>query len=149
MAREKRGWISNIHREITYPHPRARVWLALTDPVLIGKWLMEPEGFAPTVGTRFILRARGPQRGWRGFVECEVLAVQVERCLKYSWVGDPGQPPLTVTFTLEDHDAGTRLTLLHEGFAGVGGWLLARLVMGPGWGKMLRRRLLDVLAGVA
>jgi uncharacterized protein YndB with AHSA1/START domain len=72
----RRGWTSNIHREVSYPHPRERVWRAITDPVLIEKWLMRPEGFAPVVGTRFILRAQGPQRGWRGFVECEVLAVE-------------------------------------------------------------------------
>ena len=52
MPRERRGWISNIHREIVYPHPRAAVWRALTEPALIGKWLMTPEGFAPVVGTR-------------------------------------------------------------------------------------------------
>ena len=145
----RRGWTSNIHQEITYPHPRERVWRAITDPALLERWLMRPEGFAPVVGTKFILRAQGPQRGWRGFVECEVLAVEVGRLLRYSWVGDPDQPPLTLTFTLEDAGTGTRLVLDHEGFEGVGGWLLARLMMGPGWGKMLRRRLLVVLGRVA
>jgi hypothetical protein len=54
IASERRGWISNIHREVTYPHSRAKVWRALTDPDLIGRWLMKPEGFEPVVGTRFI-----------------------------------------------------------------------------------------------
>ena len=138
-----------IHREVTYPHPRAKVWRALTEPALLGKWLMKPEGFEPVVGAKFILRAEGPQRGWRGFVECEVLAVEPQRTLRYSWVGDPDQPPLTVTFRLDDTSEGTRLLLDHEGFTGVGGWLLARLMMGPGWGKMLRKRLPAVLGGVA
>jgi uncharacterized protein YndB with AHSA1/START domain len=125
------------------------VWRAITDPVLIEKWLMRPEGFAPVVGTRFILRAQGPQRGWRGFVECEVLAVEAGRLLQYSWVGDPDQPPLTLTFTLADAGGGTKLVLDHEGFEGLAGWFLARLMMGPGWGKMLRHRLPDALGGVA
>jgi uncharacterized protein YndB with AHSA1/START domain len=145
----RRGTTTRIHKEVTYPHPRARVWRAITEPALMARWLMKPEGFAPVVGTRFVLRAEGPQRGWRGFVECEVLAVQAERRLKYSWVGDPSAPPLTLTFTLEDAGAGTRLVLDHEGFEGLGGWMLARLMMGPGWGRMLRRRLPDVLGGVA
>ena len=149
MTDENRGWISNIHREVTYPHPRERVWRAITEPALIEGWLMRPEGFAPVVGTRFVLRARTPQRGWRGFVECEVLAVEVGRRLEYSWVGDPDHPPLTLTFTLEDADGGTRLVLDHQGFEGAAGWLLARFMMGPGWGKMLRRGLPGVLDGIA
>jgi len=148
MATQRQGWISNIHREATYPHPRSRVWRALTDPELLRRWLMRPEGFAPVVGTRFILRADGPQRGWRGFVECEILEVQVERRLVYSWVGDPDHPPLVLTLRLEDEGSGTKLILDHEGFEGFGGWLLARLMMGPGWGKMLGRRLPAVIAGV-
>jgi uncharacterized protein YndB with AHSA1/START domain len=149
-ASEGRRRALAIHKEVTYPHSRAKVWRALTEPALIGEWLMKPEGFAPVVGTRFVLRAEGPQRGWRGFVECEVLAVSVERLLRYSWVGDPAHPPLTLTFTLhDDAKGGTRLVLDHEGFEGFGGWLLARLMMGPGWSRMLRRRLRAVLGGAA
>lgn len=134
-----------IHREVVYPHPRAKVWRALTEPELLARWLMRPEGFAPVVGTRFILRADGPQRGWRGFVECEVLEVDPQRLLSWSWVGDPGDPPLRLTLRLDDDPRGTRLTLHHEGFEGIGGWLLARLVLGPGWTRMLRRKLASVL----
>jgi uncharacterized protein YndB with AHSA1/START domain len=136
---------TSIHRVVHYPHPRARVWRALTDPELIAKWLMKPEGFAPVVGTRFVLRAEGPQRGWRGFVECEVLAVEHERRLEYSWVGDPDHPPLRLRFSLEDDGAGTKLSLAHTGFEGFAGWFLARIVMGPGWSKMLTRRLSGLL----
>lgn len=138
-----------IHREAIYQHPRSRVWRALTEPALLGKWLMQPEGFAPVVGTRFILRAGEPHRGWRGFVECEVLAVEEGRLLRYSWNGDPDSPPLLLTLRLEDAEGGTRLVLDHEGFAGARGWMLAKLMMGPGWGRMLRKRLPAVLEGVA
>ena len=140
-GRKKR--VTDIHRVARFPHPRARVWRALTDPELIGRWLMKPEGFAPVVGTRFVLRAPEPHRGWRGFVECEVLAAQEGRLLRYSWLGDDEGPTLEVTFTLEDEGTGTRLSLHHAGFEGLGGWLLARLMMGPGWGRILRK-----LAGV-
>jgi len=141
--------LTSIHREATYPHPRSKVWRALTEPTLIAKWLMRPEGFAPVIGTRFVLRVDGSHPGWRGFVECEVLDVVPQRLLRYTWVGDAGHPPLVVTFTLEDAGAGTRLVLEHEGFEGLGGWFLARLMMGPGWGKMLRKRIVAVLDGLA
>ena len=43
-----------------YPHPPQRVWQTLTTPELMARWLMEPSGFAPVVGTRFSFR--GPHR---------------------------------------------------------------------------------------
>ena len=142
--------LTNIHKEQTYAHARAKVWRALTEPALMNRWLMIPEGFAPEVGTKFVLRASTPQKRWRGFVECEVLAVEHERLIAYSWVGDPNVPPMKVTFRLVDDGAGgTRLTLDHEGFAGVGGFFLAKLILGPGWAKMLRTRLADVIGGLA
>jgi hypothetical protein len=43
-----------------YPHPPRRVWQALTTPELMARWLMEPSGFAPVVGS-----LRGARRGGR------------------------------------------------------------------------------------
>lgn len=110
---------------------------------------MRPEGFAPVVGTRFKLFAEGGHRGWRGFVECEVLEVEHERLLRISWVGDKKVKPQTVAYTLADDGAGTRLTLDHEGFEGIGGFVLSRLTLTPGWKSMLRRRIAQVIGGVA
>jgi uncharacterized protein YndB with AHSA1/START domain len=140
--------VTTIHKEATYPHPRAKVWRALTEPDLIRKWLMNPEGFAPVVGNEFVLRVDGPHPGWRGFVECKVLAVEPQRLLRYAWVGDPRSAPMTVTFTLSDTGAGTRLVLDHDGFEGFGGWVLARMMMGPGWGKMLAQKIPAVLSSL-
>ncbi len=55
---------------------------------------------------------------------------------------------MEVTYTLEPHGSGTRLTFLHTGFRGVGGFILAKLMMGPGWKKMLGSRVPAVLADV-
>lgn len=143
----RRRMITDIHRVVRLPHPRAKVWRALTQPDLVDRWLMKPEGYAAVVGTKFVLRAKGRQRGWRGFVECEVLAVEEGRLLRWSWLGDEAGPTLVVTFRLEDEGGGTRLSLDHEGFEGFGGWLLARLMMGPGWGKLLGKRLAALLDG--
>jgi len=73
-----------------YPHPPAKVWRALTDPALIALWAMRPEGFAAVVGNRSRFVAK-PQRGWRGFVECEVLEVRERELLRYSWIGNEGE----------------------------------------------------------
>ena len=128
-----------------YAHPRRKVWRALTDPALLALWMMRPEGFAPVVGTRFKLIAK-PLPGWRGFVECEVLEVREAEVLRYAWVGDPARPPMEVTWTLADTAAGTRLTFLQTGFKGLGGFMLARLMMGPGWRGMLGKAIPRVLA---
>ena len=53
-----------------------------------------------------------------------------------------------MTYTLEPHDGGTRLTLTHTGFTGVGGFILAKLMMTPGWKKMLGVLIPKVLADV-
>ncbi len=135
-----------IVREVTYPHPPERVWTALTDPQSLAAWLM-PNDFKPEVGHKFQFRVP-PQRGWRGIVDCEVLAVEPPRRLSYSWQGDPHHRPMTVTWTLEPVNGGTRLRLEHAGFRGVGGFFLS-LLLGRGWGKMLRTSLPKVLGQLA
>lgn len=139
--------MSEIHIVRDYPHPPAKVWRALTEPKLMALWMMRPEGFAAVVGTRFKLIAK-PQAGWRGFVECEVLEVREGELLRYSWVGNEGQSPMEVAYTLEARAGGTRLTFDHLGFHGIGGFLLAKLMMGPGWRKMLGQAFPAVLADI-
>jgi uncharacterized protein YndB with AHSA1/START domain len=128
--------MTDIRLTRDYPHAPAKVWRALTDPALIALWAMRPEGFAPVVGTRcrFVGKA-GP--GWRGFVECEVLEVRAPETLLYSWVGNEGDAPSYVRYTLEPRATGTRLVFEHTGFKGASGFLLAKFVMTPGWKKTL------------
>ena len=129
-----------------YPHPPAKVWRALTEPHLLELWSMRPEGFSLEVGAKFTFRAKA-DRHWRGYVECEMLQVQPPSLLRYSWVGDDEGTKLVVTYTLEPIASGTRLTLVHSGFSGVGGYLLAKLIMTKGWQKMLDREFRAVLDG--
>jgi uncharacterized protein YndB with AHSA1/START domain len=136
--------MSDIHIVRDYPHPPSKVWRALTVPALMALWGMRPEGFEPVVGNRFKYVAK-PQPGWRGFVECEVLEAREPSVLRMSWVGDEKSPPMEVTYTLAPHDGGTRLTFRHTGFKGMGGFLLAKLMMGPGWKKMLGKSIPAVL----
>jgi uncharacterized protein YndB with AHSA1/START domain len=137
--------MSDIRIVRHYAHPPAKVWRALTEPALIALWAMRPEGFAPVVGTRFKFVAK-PQPGWRGWVDCEVLEARERAVLRYSWLGDDRGDLTEVTYTLEPDAGGTRLTFAHTGFTGVGGFVLAKLMMGPGWRKMLGKAIPGVLA---
>jgi uncharacterized protein YndB with AHSA1/START domain len=103
-----------IHVDEFLGHPPARVWKALTDPVLLAKWLM-PNDFRAVVGHRFtFLTDPRPNVGFDGVVHCEVLAVEPERLLRISWRG--GTLDTTVTWTLAPEGRGTRLFLEHDGF---------------------------------
>lgn len=136
--------MTTIRIERTYPHPPARVWRALTDRDAVSEWLMKTDDFEARIGAKFVLRAQ-PQPGWRGFVECEVTELVKERVIAYSWVGDEGRAPMRVRYVIEAVPGGTKLSFEHSGFTGVGGWVLARFMMGPGWKKMFTQRLPAIL----
>jgi uncharacterized protein YndB with AHSA1/START domain len=136
--------VTTIKIERTYPHSPQRVWRALTDRAAVSEWLMKTDDFEAKVGAKFVLRAK-PQPGWRGFVECEVIACEPERVLAYTWVGDEKREPMTVRYELVADGKGTKLLFEHSGFRGIGGWMLARFMMGPGWKKMMNVRLPAVL----
>jgi len=89
-------------------HPPAAVWKALTDPDLHARWWAAGD-VRPVVGHRFTLDM-GP---W-GQQACEVLAVDPERLLRYSFA--PGSLDTTITWQLSPEGTGTRLFLEHAGF---------------------------------
>src|SRR4051794_4624027 len=70
-----------VEREM--PHPPEKVWRALTQGALIAEWLMQND-FQPVVRHRFNFRAT-PMPHWNGVVDCEVLAVEPNKRLSYSW----------------------------------------------------------------
>ena len=101
-----------VEREI--PHPPEKIWRALTQPHLIAEWLMKND-FEPVVGHRFNLRGE-----WGGVLDCEVLAVEPNKTLSYTWdfAHDDAAYNLksVVTFTLTPTGAGTRLRMEQSGF---------------------------------
>jgi uncharacterized protein YndB with AHSA1/START domain len=99
-----------IEREV--PHPPEKIWRALTHGELIKEWLMEND-FRPVVGHRFTLRAT-PVPNWSGIIECEVLAVEPQARLSYSW-GTMGMGSV-VTWTLTPTAGGTHLRMEQSGF---------------------------------
>lgn len=122
--------MSDIRIVNEYPHALRTVWRALTEPELIPRWTAEgagarPVGFSTAVGTKFQYVAK-PRPFWRGIVDCEVLESAEPAWLRYSWIGDPGDPPTYVSYRLEARDSGTRFTYEHTGFTGVGGFFVSR-----------------------
>src|SRR5579871_6631661 len=90
----------SISVEYDLPHPPAKVWRALTEPELLASWLMVND-IRPVVGHAFTFKAQ-PMPGWDGTVQCEVIEVEPERRLRYSWSGGAEDSRLesVVTWTL-------------------------------------------------
>jgi len=99
-----------IEREM--PHPPEKIWRALTEGPLIEEWLMKND-FQPVVGHRFSFRAT-PVPNWNGIIKSQVLVVEPNARLAYSW-GTLGLESV-VTFTLTPTERGTHLRMEHSGF---------------------------------
>ena len=105
-----------IEREIA--HPPAKVWRALTQTPLIEEWLMKND-FEPVVGHTFNFRAT-PMPYWNGVVDCQVLEIEPNSRLSYSW-NSSGEEAATglktvVTWTLSPTTGGTLLRMEQTGF---------------------------------
>ena len=106
--------VRSVVVERDFAHAPAKLWRALTQPHLIAEWLMSND-FAPVVGHTFKLRGE-----WGGVLDCEVLALEPERSLAYTWNHQHPDPAYAltsvVTFTLTPTGAGTRLRVEQVGF---------------------------------
>jgi len=131
----------SIAFEFDLQHVPAKVWRALTDPVLLTEWLLPVVELKLEPGAAFTFKTQ-PHPGWDGTVNCRILESETHKKLSYAWVvGD--MLDTVVTFTLTPTASGTRLSLVQSGFKpdqkqNFGG---ARY----GW-KMMGGRLLEVLA---
>jgi uncharacterized protein YndB with AHSA1/START domain len=94
-----------VEREM--PHAPEKIWRALTQPHLIGEWLMKND-FKPLVDHRFNLRA-----DW-GAVDCQVLAVEPNTTLSYTWAAFGLES--VVTWTLTPTSTGTNVRMEQSGF---------------------------------
>ena len=102
-----------VEREM--PHPPEKLWRALTQPHLMEEWLMKND-FKPVVGHHFNLRGE-----WGGVLDCEVLAIEPQRSLAYTWNFSHEDAAFdlrsVVTFTLTPTSAGTHLRVEQAGFS--------------------------------
>jgi uncharacterized protein YndB with AHSA1/START domain len=94
-----------VEREV--PYPPEKIWRALTQPHLIEEWFMKND-FRPVVHHRFNLRA-----DW-GAVDCQVLAVEPNKTLSYTWAAYGLDS--VVTWTLTPTSTGTHLRMEQSGF---------------------------------
>jgi uncharacterized protein YndB with AHSA1/START domain len=101
-----------VEREIAFPPEK--IWRALTQPHLIEEWLMKND-FKPVVGHHFNLRG-----DWGGVLDCEVLAVEPNRMLSYTWNFAHADAAYdlksVVTLTLTPTRTGTHLRMEQSGF---------------------------------
>ena len=94
-----------VERDI--PFPAEKIWRALTQPHLIEEWLMKND-FKPSVGHKFNLRG-----DW-GAVDCEVMEIEPNKTLTYTWNAMGLES--TVTWTLTPTAKGTHLRMEQSGF---------------------------------
>ncbi|MFC5742340.1 SRPBCC family protein [Dyella tabacisoli] len=94
-----------VDREMS--HPPEKIWRALTQPHLIEEWLMKSD-FKPVVDHRFNFRA-----DW-GSVDCQVLAIEPNKTLSYTWAAYGLES--VVTWTLTPTSTGTHLRMEQAGF---------------------------------
>ncbi len=158
-----------IKLKTVLPYPPEKVWLALTDPELLGSWFME-NNIEPTPGHYFTFRMK-PQNGWDGITHCEVLSVEQGKHLVYTYRGEAtGEKAMAcagihsdtadkltkgiltrldtvLRFRLEPTCGGAILYLEHSGFQGLK-LVLISLIMELGWKKQLRKKLPRVLEGL-
>jgi uncharacterized protein YndB with AHSA1/START domain len=99
-----------IEREM--PYPPEKIWRALTEGPLIKEWLMDND-FQPVVGHGFSFRST-PVHNWNGVIDSEVLVVEPNKKLSYSW-GSMGLESVVV-WTLVPTSGGTLLRMEQSGF---------------------------------
>lgn len=101
------------------PHPPAKVWRALTETDLLSEWIMATD-LKLEIGYKFTFR-QAPTPWWDGIVNCEILEIEPNKKLAYSWKAQPGndgkfQLDTVVIWSLIPSGQGTTLSLTQTGF---------------------------------
>jgi uncharacterized protein YndB with AHSA1/START domain len=99
-----------IEKEL--PHPPEKIWRALTQGALLKEWLLDND-FQPLVGHKFNFRSP-PMPNWNGLIDSEVLVVEPNKKLSYSW-NSLGLVSVVV-WTLLATSSGTLVRMEHSGF---------------------------------
>jgi len=117
--------LNQIQRTTFVRAPRSRVWRALTDIGEFCRWFSaetDDPAFTPGAQIRFHSTYPGPCYKMPFSVNIEEIKAEE----KFSWRWHPGtklpgedlsdEPMTLVTFTLEDAEGGTRVTVTETGF---------------------------------
>jgi len=111
-----------VIRSVEIAAPPSRVWAWLASPDALRQWLSPELEIDLRVGGAY--RLRGPDGD--SWITGTVLEVVPEGLLVLSWLeeGSAWVHPARLVLSLAPTAAGTRVTLTHDGFAGIGtaGW---------------------------
>jgi uncharacterized protein YndB with AHSA1/START domain len=111
-----------VIRSIEIQAPPSAVWRWLASEEALRRWISPNLEIDLRVGGAYRLRNPGEET----WISGTVLELVPEGSLVLSWLEEGGGwvHPARLLFTLEPTAAGTRVTLTHDGFAGIGkaGW---------------------------
>ena len=85
--------------------PAKEVFTGLIDPQQLERYMADKATVEPRPGGKYDF-------GWGGNGPIKILELEPDRKLTYSWHHDT-----VVSWILEDSEGGTRITLVHSGFA--------------------------------
>ncbi len=129
-----------------FPHTPETIWKILTSGELMSRWLMPQEGFAPVKGSHFTFQTK-PDGDWDGVIRCQVLEITPNERLVHSWksghqsnAGYVSRLDTVVAWTLMRNDGGTRLRLVHSGFAMPKNVSVFQNIS-EGWPKVIRKMI--------
>jgi uncharacterized protein YndB with AHSA1/START domain len=155
-----------IKLKTVLPYPPEKVWLALTDAKLLGKWFMAND-IEPKPGHYFTF-TMAPQKGWDGITHCEITAVEPNKYISYTYCGEAtGEKALAcagihsdkadkltkgiftrldtvLSFSLSPTCGGAILSMQQSGYKGLK-LVFISFIMQMGWKKQLRKKLPKVL----
>jgi len=104
--------------ECDLPHAPEKVWRAITDQDLLGRWLA-PADLRPEVGARFRLQPVESAPG-AAMIDCEVIEAVPHRTLRWRQTEKEGSENSSVesivTFELLPNRSGTHLRVIHDQF---------------------------------
>jgi uncharacterized protein YndB with AHSA1/START domain len=134
-----------VIRSIEIQAAPSSVWRWMSSPECLRRWLGPELDIDLRVGGAY--RLRGPDENT--WISGCVLELVPEGSLVLSWLEEGGDwlYPARLALTLTPVEDGTRVTLVHDGFAGIGkpGWPATKDAYERGAD---RHRILDKLAGL-
>lgn len=125
IARESARTEDTIVVEVVIDAPRSVVWSALTDPRMLASWWGSPDTYRADqwtidlrVGGKW--QSRGTSNDGSTFgVDGEFLEISPIDRLLMTWLPSWDTTATTqIEYTLSDEANGTRLRMVHSGFAG-------------------------------
>jgi uncharacterized protein YndB with AHSA1/START domain/ADP-ribose pyrophosphatase YjhB (NUDIX family) len=107
-----------IIKRISIDAPISKVWIALTDPAILGKWITMPNNISPVVGNEFTFEAesRDEWGNWDRMIKCKITELIPGKKISYTWASELIKGETIVSFELNDNKGKTELTLIHSGW---------------------------------